>query len=86
MVAKLSQILGSSIRPTVISSDNGAEFTGPVSDYLTSKRITQRFKAVADVNALRMVDAAIAQLKKKLASMMAASEEGTWVDKLPAAV
>ena len=86
VVAKLSQILGSRLRPTVISSDNGSEFTGPVSDYLTSKRITQRFKAVNDVNGIAVVDAAIKQLKQKLATMMAANPEGTWVDKLPKAV
>ena len=86
VAAKLSQLLKGVPKPLVMSSDNGAEFTGPVQEYLASKRITARFKAVGDVNALGVVDRSIQTLKRKLAEMMSASSSGSWVEFLPKAV
>ena len=73
-------------RPKVISSDNGQEFRGLVSDFLASKGIVQRYKAVGDVNALGLVDRAIQQLKLKISEILSTREEKTWVDVLQVAV
>ena len=62
--------------PQVISTDNGLEFKGEVSEYLESKGIVQRFRSVGDIKALGLVDRAIQQLRLKIAEMMARSEWG----------
>lgn len=84
---KLSQILEEAPKkPKVISSDNGNEFLGEVSEYLQSKAIAQRFKAVGDQNALGVVDRAIQSIKQTIARMMADDANvDTWVDVLPKA-
>ena len=58
-------------KPQLLSSDNGNEFIGPVSELLQEKRIAQSFKAVGDVNAIGVVDRAIQTLKGKLAELAA---------------
>ena len=74
---ELRSILGSAPKkPQVISTDNGSEFKGIVSEYLESKGIVKRFRSVGDVNALGLVDRAIQQLRLKIAEMMARSENG----------
>jgi len=86
---KLSEILMEApARPKVISSDNGNEFLGEVSDYLQNLGIAQRFKAVGDQNALGVVDRAIQSIKQTIARMMASnasSSSDSWVDVLPRA-
>ncbi|MCP3899441.1 MAG: hypothetical protein GY707_07000, partial [Desulfobacteraceae bacterium] len=64
-------------KPKVISSDNGNEFLGPVSELLRREDVVQRFKAVNDTNALGVVDRAIQTLKQRLAEM-AARTQRTW--------
>ena len=39
-------------KPQVISTDNGLEFKGIVSEYLESKGIVQHCRSVGDINAL----------------------------------
>ena len=86
VVTKLHRLLHNKPKPTVISSDNGSEFTSaPMQDYLKKKGITMRFKAVGDVNALGIIDAAIQKLKIKIGELMAANDKGTWVEYLPKA-
>ena len=73
--------------PTIISSDNGQEFLGPVSNMLKARNITQKFKEVGDVNALSVVDRAIQNIKKRIAQIL--SRDGntkTWRDALADAV
>jgi len=73
--------------PTIISSDNGQEFLGPVSTMLKARNITQKFKEVGDVNALSVVDRAIQNIKKRIAQIL--SRDGntkTWRDALADAV
>ena len=86
---KLSEILMEApARPKVISSDNGNEFLGEVSDYLQNLGIAQRFRAVGDQNALGVVDRAIQSIKQTIARMMASnasSSSDSWVDVLPRA-
>jgi len=84
---KLSQILEEAPKkPKVISSDNGNEFLGEVSEYLQSKGIAQRFKAVGDQNALGVVDRAIQSIKQTIARMTADDTNAdSWVDVLPRA-
>ena len=73
-------------KPKVISTDNGLELKGVVSAYLEQKGIIQRFRSVADINVLGLVDHAIQQLRLKIAELMARSESSTWYDVLPKAV
>ena len=73
------------VLPKVISSDNGAEFQGDVSDFLAGLGIAQRFKAVGDMNALGVVDWAIQTIKRKIAELAASSKQ-TWPALLPKAV
>lgn len=73
------------VLPKVISSDNGAEFQGDVSEFLTGLGIVQRFKAVGDLNALGVVDRAIQTIKRKIAELAARSKQ-TWPALLPKAV
>ena len=65
-------------KPQVISTDNGQEFKGIVSEYLEEKHIVQRFRSVGDINALGIVDRAIQQLRLKIAEIMARSKSSTW--------
>jgi hypothetical protein len=58
-------------KPKLISSDNGNEFLGAVSELLRKQKIAQSFKAVGDVNAIGVVDRAIQTLKGKLAELSA---------------
>ena len=84
---QLRSILGEAVhKPQVISTDNGLEFKGEVSEYLESKGIVQRFRSVGDVNALGLVDHAIQQLRLKIAEIMAKKETGNWKDVLSDAV
>jgi len=73
------------VKPKVVSSDNGAEFQGEVSDFLEGRNIVQRFKAVGDLNALGIVDRAIQTIKRKIAELATRSKR-TWPDLLPQAV
>ena len=73
-------------KPKVISTDNGLEFKGQVSEYLEKKGITQRFRSVGDINALGLVDRVIQQFRLKIAKMMARSETADWKEVLPYAV
>ena len=73
-------------RPKIVSSDNGQEFRGLVSEFLASKGIAQRYKSVGDVNALGLVDRAIQQLKLKMSEILSTRAEKTWVDVLQDAV
>ena len=68
----------------MISSDNGAEMRGAVSEYLEGRGIAQRFKAVGDQNAIGQVDKAIQSIKQILARMMTEGTE-SWADVLPRA-
>ena len=82
---KLSQIIEEAPKkPKVISSDNGAEMLGVVSEYLESKGIAQRFKAVGDQNAIGQADKAIQSIKHILARMMTEGTESC-ADVLPRA-
>jgi hypothetical protein len=84
---QLRSILGQAPhKPQVISTNNGLEFKGEVSEYLESKGIIQRFRSVGDINALGLVDRAIQQLRLKIAEMMAKSETGNLKDVLSYAV
>ena len=87
VTVKLSQILEEAPKkPKVISSDNGLEFLGEVSEYLQGKGIAQRFKAVGDQNALGVVDKAIQSIKQTIARMTADdANTDSWVDVLPKA-
>ena len=85
--AKLSQIFAAAgHKPKVISSDNGQEFRGVLSEYLDEKLVVQRYKSVGDVNALGLVDRAIQQLKLKISEILSTRADKTWVDVLPDAV
>ena len=64
-------------KPSIISSDNGAEFGGEVAALLKDRGIEQRFKDPGDLNALGLLDRQIGLLKKKLAEM-AARTKRTW--------
>ena len=76
---------GANKKPKLISSDNGNEFLGPVSELLVKKKIAQAFKAVGDVNALGVVDRAIQTLKRNLAEL-AGSTGRSWPSLLQQAV
>ncbi len=68
-------------RPKLISSDDGLEFKGPVSDYLTRRGIAQKFKDTADVNGLGVIDKAIQSLKVRLAEATTVPGK-TWASEL----
>ena len=70
--------------PKIISSDQGQEFQTLVTEQLAKKGIAHKFKTVGDVNAIGIIDKAIASLKQKLSQMVAVG--GTWVSDLPRAV
>ncbi len=68
-------------KPKLISSDDGLEFKGPVSAYLTRRGIAQKFKATSDVNGLGLIDKAIQSLKVRLAEATTVAGK-TWVSEL----
>jgi hypothetical protein len=84
--SQLRSIFERAPKPKVISTDNGNEFKGAVSEYLESKGIAQRFRSVGDINALALVDRAIQQLKQKIAEMLSRGDGDNWKDVLSAAV
>jgi hypothetical protein len=71
-------------KPKLISSDQGLEFKGVVSAYLTRLGIAQKYKDPADVNGLGVIDKAIQTLKQRLAQL--ATGGGTWASVLARAV
>ena len=79
----LRQILNEMDRaPTVLSSDKGNEFTGPVDELLEEKNITHRTKGEKyDPNVLAVVDRAIQNLKARLAESLA-DEPGEWAQRI----
>ena len=80
----LRQIINSmEKKPAFISSDKGAEFTGPVDEMLLEKNIIHRTKEdTHDMNALSLVDRSIQNIKKRLAESLS-KEHGEWVERLP---
>ncbi len=68
-------------KPKLISSDDGLEFKGPVSAYLTRRGIVQKFKDTADVNGLGLIDKAIQSLKVRLAEATTVAGK-TWASEL----
>ena len=72
---------GAARKPNIISSDDGLEFKGPVSAYLTRRGIAQKFKATSDVNGLGLIDKAIQSLKVRLAEATTVAGK-TWVSEL----
>jgi hypothetical protein len=68
-------------KPKLISSDDGLEFKGVVSAYLTRRGIVQKFKDTADVNGLGMIDKAIQSLKVRLAEATTVPGK-TWASEL----
>ena len=78
-LAKL--ITAAAKKPKLISSDDGLEFKGPVSAYLTRRDIVQKFKDTADVNGLGMIDKAIQSLKVRLAEVTTVPGK-TWASEL----
>ena len=83
--AALERLLALTLKkPKLISSDQGLEFKGVVSVYLTRKGIVQKFKDPADVNGLGVIDKAIQTLKQRLAQL--ATGGGTWASVLARAV
>ncbi len=71
-------------KPKLISSDQGVEFKGVVSTYLTKHKIAQKFKEVGDVNGIGVIDKAIQSLKQRLSQL--ATDGGTWASVLPRAI
>ncbi len=71
-------------KPKLISSDQGVEFKGVVSTYLTKHKIAQKFKEVGDVNGIGVIDKAIQSLKQRLSQL--ATDGGTWASVLARAV
>ncbi len=74
VAAKLREILDEAAsegrkRPQIISSDNGTEFGGAVTQLLQRRGIVQKFKDVGDLNALGQIDRQIGLLKRKLTEM-----------------
>ena len=74
VAAKLREILDEAAsegrkRPQIISSDNGTEFGGAVTQLLRQRGIVQKFKTVGDLNALGLIDRQIGLLKRKIAEM-----------------
>ncbi len=68
-------------KPNIISSDDGLEFKGPVSAYLTRRGIAQKFKDPSDVNGLGLIDKAIQSLKVRLAEVTTVAGK-TWASEL----
>jgi hypothetical protein len=78
----LAKLINSAPRkPNLISSDDGLEFKGPVSAYLTRRSIVQKFKDPSDVNGLGLLDKAIQSLKVRLAEATTVAGK-TWVSEL----
>ncbi len=83
--AALERLLALALKkPKLISSDQGLEFKGVVSVYLTRLRIVQKFKDPSDVNGLGIIDKAIQTLKQRLAQLTTGG--GTWASVLARAV
>ena len=68
-------------KPKLISSDDGLEFKGLVSAYLTRRGIVQKFKDPSDVNGLGLIDKAIQSLKVRLAEATTVAGK-TWASEL----
>jgi hypothetical protein len=78
----LARLLTAALKkPKLISSDQGLEFKGPVSAYLTRRGIVQKFKESADVNGLGLLDKAIQTLKQRLAEVTTVVGK-TWASEL----
>ena len=77
-------LLSAPKRPKLISSDQGLEFKGVVSDFLTKNKIAQKYKDTGDVNGIGVIDKAIQSLKQRLAQL--STEGGTWASVLARAV
>ena len=71
-------------KPKLISSDQGLEFKGVVSDFLTENNIAQMYKDTGDVNGIGVIDKAIQSLKQRLAQL--STEGGSWASVLARAV
>jgi transposase InsO family protein len=67
--------------PSVISTDKGNEFVGPVQGLLDEKNIIHKTKDPQDANALGVVDRAIQTLKKKLAESLS-EDPGEWASRI----
>ena len=90
VAAKLEEILKSRAgegrkKPNIVSSDNGAEFGGPVAALLLKYGIAQKFKDAGDLNALGLLDRQIGLLKRRLAEMAGRTKK-SWAALLQQAV
>ena len=70
--------------PSNVTTDAGAEFKGPFSEYLEKQGISQEFKEAQ--NSMAVVDAAIRTIKTSIAKEMVENESDSWVKALPNAV